>query len=346
MSSILVVEGERVVTSLLREALGIDRYQTVMVLNGEDAVQFAMREIPHLVIIDFMTPGVDAYGVIESLRNHPKCMHIPIILLSPYNVRTEKIRACELGVDCYLSQPFDADELLAYVRRQLSRVQQTCLSPLTQLPGGVQLEHAIDYKLGGMEPWSLLYLDLDNFKAFNDVYGFLAGNDMILLVSRILQGVVYEYGNTDDFVGHIGGDDFIIVTTPDRETILYRQILTRYKRDSAALYRPEDLERGSISGVDRKGRPYQFPLVSLSIGIVSDQWHYPHSVDEIGTLAAQAKRLAKQSSNNVYQISPPWAASSHCYSHSPRTLSSLCDVSRFARNLLYFVQEDAVAEFK
>src|SRR5260370_3554675 len=147
-SSVLVVEGERVITSLLREALGIDRYQTVMVLNGEDAVQFALREIPDLVVIDFITPGIDAYELIQCLRNHPKSMHIPIILLSPFSSRSEKIHACELGVDCYISQPFDTEELLAYVRRQLNRVQQTSLSPLTQLPGGVQLEHAIDYKLG------------------------------------------------------------------------------------------------------------------------------------------------------------------------------------------------------
>jgi diguanylate cyclase (GGDEF)-like protein len=317
-----------------------------MVLNGEDAVQFALREIPHLIIIDGATPGVDACELVRCLRNHPKSMHIPIIMLSAGNSRADRIRAIELGVDGYIPQPCDVDELLAYVHRQLHRIQQTSLSPLTQLPGGVQLEHAIDHKLGSMEPWSILYLDLDNFKAFNDVYGFLAGNDMILLVGRTCQRTVYDYGNTDDFVGHIGGDDFIIITTPDRETVLYRQILARYKRESIALYRPEDIERGSISGVDRKGRPYQFPLVSLSIGIVSDQWHSPYSLDEVGTLAAQAKRFAKQSSTNVYQVSPSYNASSHCYSHSPRTLSSLCDVSRFARNLLYSVQDSALAEFK
>jgi GGDEF domain-containing protein len=303
MSSILVIEGEGEITSLLKEALGIKGYQVVKVLNGEDAVQFALREIPHLVVVDCTQPGIICSELIRSLREHPKSMHIPIVVISRYYSLTEKIHALELGIDDYITYPLNPDELLAYVRRHLRRMQQNSLSPLTHLPGGWQLQRAIDYKLNSREPWSILYVDLDNFKAFNDIYGFLAGNNMIFLVSRICQEVVYEYGNVDDFVGHIGGDDFLIVTTPDCVPLLYGHILERYKRESIALYRPEDLERCSISGVDRKGRPYQFPLVSLSVGIVSDPTHYPHSVDEIGTLAAEAKRYAKQSPGNVCHIS-------------------------------------------
>src|ERR1700730_8811519 len=284
MSSILVVESEGTVVRLLQESLSVEGYQTVMILNGEDAVLFALREMPALIILDVMLPGVDGYAIIQHLREHPKCMHIPIIVLSAYGSLDEKVRALELGVDSYITKPFNTDELLAHVCRHLSRAQQTTLSPLTRLPGGLQLERAIDYKLRGLEPWSVLYLDLDNFKAFNDVYGFLAGNDMILLVSHICQRIVYEYGNTDDFVGHVGGDDFIIVTTPDRVKILCQHIIERYKQESAVLYREEDLERGLISGIDRKGRPYQVPLVSLSIGVVSDRLRRPRSIDEIGTL--------------------------------------------------------------
>lgn len=345
MTSILVVEGEGMITSLLKEALGVKEYQTVMVLNGEDAAQFALREIPHLIIIDSMLPALNGYELIRRLRDHPKSMHIPIIVVSSRNSAADKIRAFELGVDSYITRPFDENELLAHVRRQLRRVQQNSLSPLTQLPGGLQLEKAIDYKLNGMDPWSILYVDLDNFKAFNDVYGFLAGNTMILLVSRICQDVVYEYGNSDDFVGHIGGDDFLIVTTPDRATTLYRHILDRYKRESIALYRPDDLDRGSISGVDRKGRPYQFPLVSLSIGIVSDQLRYPHSIDEIGTLAAEAKRHAKLSSNNVFHISSqrnrPVLDSS-----VPHSFSAFDKIGHFGRSLFHLMKEDVLAEFK
>jgi diguanylate cyclase (GGDEF)-like protein len=346
MSSILVVEGEGTITGLLKEALGVKEYQTVMVLNGEDAVQFALREIPHLILIDFMLPGLNGYELIRRLRDHPKSMHIPIIVVSSGNSPAEKVRAFELGVDSYITFPFDPLELLAHVRRQLRRVQQTFLSPLTQLPGGLQLERAIHYKLSSLEPWSIFYVDLDNFKAFNDVYGFHAGNNMILLVSRICQSVVYEYGNADDFVGHIGGDDFLIVTTPDRATTLYRHILERYKRESVIFYRPEDLARGSIGGVDRKGKPYQFPLVSLSIGIVSDQMCYPRSIEEIGTLTAEAKRHAKLSSNNVFHISSQYSRAVHGSTQDSCAFPPLGRLSQVGRSLFPLIEKDVLAEFK
>src|SRR5437762_2458695 len=273
MSSILVVERENVIEKVIKDHLGCEGYKVTVVLNGNEAVQCALHEIPSLVILDGTILGVDSYRmVVQRLRNHPKCMHIPIIVIGPQAPLSESIRAYEIGVDSYLTKPH-LEELLAHVRRHLRRMQQSALSPLTYLPGGIQLECAIDAKIRSRDPWSVLYLDLDNFKAFNDIYGFLAGNDMILWVGNICQDVVYECGNVDDFVGHVGGDDFVIVTTPERERCLCARILARYKEESKALYRREDLECGSISGSDRRGYPSRFPLVSLSIGVVSDSFH-------------------------------------------------------------------------
>src|SRR6266566_2078985 len=303
MANILVVEDERVIARLLKDTLQVEGYQVVTVLNGEDAVQFALRETPHLIVLDMMLPGIDGYEVARRLRDHPKTMHIPIVALSSFGELSDKVRAFELGVDDYITKPFQIDELLARIRTQIRRVQQNYLSPLIGLPGGLQVELAIKHKLNSLEPWSILYLDLDNFKAFNDVYGFLTGNEIIRLVGRICQRVVQEYGNTDDFVGHIGGDDFLVVTTPDRANLLCKQISAAYKEESVAFYRPEDLRRGSISGVDRKGRPYQFPLVSLSIGVVNNQTNRPCSIQEVSYLAAEAKRNAKQSTSNISYIS-------------------------------------------
>src|SRR5207302_7557687 len=237
MANILVVEDQRLIAGVLKETLEIEGYRVTTILNGEDAVQFARRETPHLIILDIMLPGIDGYEVIRQLRGHPKSMHIPVIILSALGEPAETVRAYECDVDGYVTKPYDTDELLARVHRQLRRAQQNYLSPLTDLPGGLQVVRAINYKLGKMKPWRILYLDLDNFKAFNDVYGFLTGNEMILLLGQICQKVVYEYGNTDDFVGHVGGDDFVVLTTPGRIQILCSHISTRYKEESAALYR-------------------------------------------------------------------------------------------------------------
>ncbi len=303
MANILVVEDGLQTDRLLNEILEVEGYQVISIRSGKDAVQFALRETPHLILLDIMLPGIDGYEVIRRLRNHPKTMHIPIIVLSALGDTSNKVRAFERDADDYVTRPFENDELLARIRRQLRRVQQSFLSPLTGLPAGLQVVRAINYKLNSQEPWSILYLDLDNFKAFNDVYGFLAGNDMILLVGQICQRLVHQHGGAEDFVGHIGGDDFVIVTSPMRAKTLCTKIMACYKEESAALYLPEDLERGSISGLDRKGRPFQFPLVSLSIGVVNNQLRRPHSIQEISYLAAEAKRHAKQSTENIFYIS-------------------------------------------
>lgn len=303
MANILVVEDELQIARMLEETLEIEGYQVISTRNGEDAVQFALREPPHLIFLDIMLPGIDGYEVIRRLRNHPKTMHIPIIVLSALGDTDNKVRAFERDADDFVTKPFDTDELLSRMRRQLRRVQQSFLSPLTSLPGGLQVVRAINYKLNSQEPWSILYLDLDNFKAFNDVYGFLAGNDMIQLVGQICQRLVYQLGGAEDFVGHVGGDDFVIVTSPPRAKTLCTKIMDCYKEESAALYLPEDLERGFISGLDRKGRPFQFPLVSLSIGVVNNQLRRPHNIQEISYLAAEAKRNAKQSTENIFYLS-------------------------------------------
>jgi diguanylate cyclase (GGDEF)-like protein len=313
-----------------------------------------LREVPLLIIFNLLSSTADAYEAIRYLRSHPKSMHIPIIVLSASSSVALKVRALEAGVDHYIFNPPSGgylsrdviDELLACTRSQLRRAQLCSLSPLTLLPGGLQLERAIDYKLKGTEPWSILYLDLDNFKAFNDVYGFLAGNNMILLVGHICQRIVYEDGNADDFVGHVGGDDFVIVTTPDRAHLLCRNIIARYKQESMLLYRQDDLERGTISGVDRKGRPYQFPLVSLSIGVVSSQERRLHSTDEIGTLVAEAKRHAKQTPGNVFFLSSQRGlADQHC-THLSSSSSSHAQQQQLEHSIFRFMREDALAEFK
>jgi DNA-binding response OmpR family regulator len=352
MANILVVEDEQIIARLLKEMLLVEGYQAVTVLNGEDAVQFALRETPHLIILDLMLPGIDGYEVVRCLRIHPKSMHIPIVALSSLGETKDKVQAFEVGVDDYITKPFHTDELLARIRTQLRRVQQNFLSPLIGLPGGFQVELAIQYKLNSMEPWSMLYLDLDNFKAFNDAYGFLRGNDMIRLVGQICQRAVRQYGNSDDFVGHIGGDDFVVVTVPERAHLLCKYISARFKEESIIFYCPDDLKRGSISGVDRKGRSYLFPLVSLSIGVVNNQMWQPHSIEEVSYLAAEAKYHAKQSTDNVYHLPPFREIAGHETSYPPRYVSpsTLAHVSTaYMHNrhqLLHTTEENILEEYE
>ncbi len=181
---------------------------------------------------------------------------------------------------------------------------------------------------------------------------------MILLVGQICRQVVYECGNVDDFVGHVGGDDFIVVTTPGCAHHLCQEILARYKEESVALYRSEDYTRGSISGVDRKGRPYQFPLISLSIGVVNSQVCRPRDIQEVSYLAAEAKRSAKQSLNNICYVSSrkgifhhderavaAGAAPASSRFYTP-LLASYAAGAHHTDELLPFVERDMLAAFE
>ncbi|MBV8694078.1 MAG: response regulator [Ktedonobacteraceae bacterium] len=350
MTDILVVDDELIDALSIQETLEEEGYQTAAILNGEDAVHFAFRETPHLIILDTLLPGIDGYEVTRQVRDHPKSMHIPIIMLGAYDALADRVHALELGVDCYIPKPFHRDELIAHVVRQLHRVQQNSLSPLTKLPGGLQLEKAIHAKLNSLQPWSLLYLDFDYFKAYNDSYGFLAGNRMIVLLGHLCKRAVFEYGNEDDFVGHVGGDDFVIMTTPDRVEILRERILDYYKEECAALYRPEDLVHGFICGLDRKRCPYQAPLLSLSIAVITNRACSlsRYTADTIGTLVAEAKLNAKLSNHNFFQIFLPQSRGYTEHSHARCSLaisniSQLFAIDHAHSNKLS-LREEAVAE--
>jgi GGDEF domain-containing protein len=173
-------------------------------------------------------------------------------------------------------------------------------------------------------------------------------------VGRICQNVVYEHGNADDFVGHVGGDDFVVLTTPDRVNTLCMHVTTRYKEESVALYSPEDLRSGSISGIDREGRPYQFPLVSLSIGVVNNQIYMPHSIQEVSYLAAEAKRYAKRSTSNISCISSQYDKANTEYLSSATSSSPFLFWPSFSsatythafHDLLPLAEDNILAEYE
>src|SRR2546423_8732531 len=170
MANILVVEDQRLIAGVLKETLEIEGYRVTTILNGEDAVQFALRETPHLIILDIMLPGIDGYEVIRQLRSHPKTMHIPIIILSALDEPADKVRAYECDVDGYITKPYNTDELLARVRRQLRRGEQKNFSPPTNLPCGWGGGRAFHYKLARMDPSRILYPDRGHLTACNKVY--------------------------------------------------------------------------------------------------------------------------------------------------------------------------------
>lgn len=304
MSKVLIVEDENHLRDLVRLVLESCGYDTLLAESGEEALTYAKRELPHLILLDVMLPGINGLEVVRRLRASHRTAHIPIIMLTACSAVTDKVAALKQGADDYITKPFDAEELLARVQTHLRLAEKALLSTLTELPGSKQIEQAIQQLVQAPDSrWAVLYVDLDNFKAYNDVYGFLRGNELLRGTARIITAATQEAGNVeDDFVGHIGGDDFVLVTVPARVEALARYIIDRFDRELPSYYTAEDRERGYLTTRDRQGAIRCIPLVSISIAVVTNQYRQIRDYWQVGEIAAELKRRAKAISGSCFII--------------------------------------------
>ena len=301
MAQILVVDDDRNLRKIIQTNLELAGYEVTAVPNGADALRAMETMQPDLVVLDVMMPAMDGYEVARRIRARPSITHVPIIMLTAKGEIDDKLAGFEAGVDDYITKPFGPQELLARVRAKIARVEMdSSLSPLTKLPGNLAIEAEVRRRLEGGDPFAVLYMDLDNFKAFNDVYGFTHGDEAIRLLASIAVDVVRRRGTNLDFVGHIGGDDFLIVTLPERAEEIAREIIADFDPGVRALYRPQDLRQGFIETHDRRGALNRYAIMSLSIALVSSEQRAMTNYAQIGETAAELKRYAKSIGGSVY----------------------------------------------
>lgn len=298
---ILVVDDDRNLRKIIQTNLELAGYDVATAASGDEALSTLDSMQPDLVVLDVMMPMMDGYEVARRIRRHPANTHVPIIMLTAKAEVEDKLAGFEAGVDDYMTKPFGPQELLARVKAKIRRVEvDSSLSPLTRLPGNLAIESELRRRIEEHDPFAVLYLDLDNFKAFNDVYGFTHGDEAIQLVAATAVDVVRRRGTTLDFVGHIGGDDFIIVTLPERSEEIAREIIDMFDRDIRKLYNERDLRQGYIETRDRRGTLNRFPIMSLSIAIISNDQRPLENYAQVGEAAAELKRYAKSIGGSAY----------------------------------------------
>jgi len=300
---VLVVDDDRNLRKIISTNLELAGFAVATAQDGRDALQEVDRFQPDLVLLDLMMPHMDGYEVARRIRNHrnPSIANVPIIILTAKSETDDKLRGFEVGADDYITKPFGPAELIARVRAKIRRVEvDSSLSPLTRLPGNLSIEADLRRRLDAKERFSVLYLDLDNFKAFNDVYGFTHGDEAIQLVARLAVETVRRNGAPADFVGHIGGDDFIIVCEPERAEQIAQEIIDDFDRQIRTLYSAQDLRQGYIETRDRRGTLNRFPIMSLSIAIVPNDKDQLQDYAQVGEAAAELKRYAKSIAGSVF----------------------------------------------
>lgn len=299
LQRILVADDDPSIRTLLELTLRSVGYDVISAIDGYELVRLAQETSPHLILADLLMPQMDGVEAIRQLRNDTRTAHIPMIILTAMTRPEDVVIGFQNGADDYVIKPFDVTELLARVNGHLRReARRLIYNPLTRLPGNALLLAEIQARIERSNtPFALVHADLDSFKAYNDTYGFASGDRAILLVADVLRRTVTAHGAADDFIGHIGGDDFAVLTTVERAEPLCKAIVATFDREMPLLYDAPDRQRGYLTGTDRYGVLRRFRLMTISLGVATNELRDYEEPDEMARIAAELKHYAKLQGN-------------------------------------------------
>ena len=270
---------------------------------NSDKIEVVLKNIPSLIIINEDAISVDVYELCRKIRNDEDNSITPIIVVSSNSDEEHRINILKQNVEYYIKKPVNP-QYIYYTIKNLIRFlsMNRRVSPLTGLPGNVQIHAELKKRISNKEIFSVLYIDLDNFKAYNDVYGFIEGDEIIKFTADTIVKCIHEKIKDGSFIGHIGGDDFIaIVPTLDCEDIC-KSIIANFDSQVTKFFTKEDVEKGYIEVANRRGLMEQFPLTSISIGVVEAEVGRFANILEIGEVEAQVKHLAKSVIGSSYVV--------------------------------------------
>lgn len=266
-------------------------------------IEETMKNIPDLIIINEDDLNINVIDACECIRNNNENQITPIIVISSNFDKAHRIEILKSNVEYFIKAPLD-EEYAYYTIRNIIRLMASNrkVSPLTGLPGNLQIQVELTKKLLKKEEFAILYFDLDHFKEYNDTYGFLKGDEVIKFTAKTILKTMHRYKLEESFVGHVGGDDFVgIISDVDYEK-LCQDIILKFDENIKNYFNEEDIQRGYLEVANRKGVIEQFPLTSISIGVVTvEPGEYMNSL-EIGEVGAQVKHLAKTQLGSAYAI--------------------------------------------
>jgi diguanylate cyclase (GGDEF)-like protein len=301
-SRVLVADDDASTRALIDMALQEAGYDCVLAADGKTALDLARAIRPDLVVLDIGMPLLNGDEVHRALRRDRRTRYIPVLFVTAKRTSGEMAARLRNGADDYVSKPFDVDELVARIASALRRAAELrSLNPLSGLPGNLSIAHEIDARLADASNAACLYVDVDHFKEFNDHHGFARGDRLITHLAELLGQTVGEAGD-DAFIGHVGGDDFVVLAPSMNAEDLAKEIVARFDASIPALYDAEDRARGWVEAPDRRGRTRRVPFVTVSIGIVPLIPERFAGATEVARAAAEMKEVAKRRTGSGYAI--------------------------------------------
>ncbi len=287
---ILIVEDDFDISNMLRIYFSGQGFDVDVAPRGEVALEKTRQGLPHLIVLDIMLPDIDGYEVCRRLRTNTRTSHIPVIFLTQRDERSDKLQGLELGADDYITKPFDIEELKLRVVNAIARAERESLTdPRSGLPSGRLIEEQLRQTLR-RDSWAYLDLRLNYFEGFKEVYGFVAADDVLRFTTMLLGEVMDEFGSPEDFIGHPGGNNFIIICKEDTGPKVHAAIKQRFGEQVLSHYNFMDREQGYIETTADSGDKQKTPLMNISVGLVLSSQNQVADIREITELAAEARR--------------------------------------------------------
>ncbi len=266
-------------------------------------IEKALKDIPSLILINEENIKTDIKKLCKEIRDDEDNTITPIIVLGKSKSKKHIIPILKESIEMYIEKPFNK-EYLYYVIKNIVRLMymNRRVSPLTGLPGNVQIQTELKRRIANKEEFDVLYFDLDNFKAYNDLYGFSKGDEIIKFTAKTITNNIHKACIDNGFVGHIGGDDFIGIVNKSMAEDICKNVILEFDKKVQEFFNKDDLEKGYLEVENRKGIVEQFPLVSISIGVVEVDIDRFKNTLEIGEIGAQVKHIAKTVYGSSYII--------------------------------------------
>ena len=302
VQEIYIIDDDDSSIVIFRELFKHDNEYKFISVKSEQ-IDIALKNIPSLIIINEDAIDRDVVGLCKQIRRDEDNTITPVIVVSSNGDKEHRMKILRESIEYYIKKPVD-EEYLYFTVKNLNRLlsNNRRVSPLTGLPGNVQIHAELKKRISNKEPFSVLYLDLDNFKAYNDVYGFLKGDQIIEFTAETILKCVHASLEEEAFVGHIGGDDFVAILPSTNCEKICQNILAVFDSQVKKFFTERDLEKGYIEIENRKGIIEQFPLTSLSIGVVVVDPGRFSNILEIGEVGAQVKHAAKSVMGSSYAV--------------------------------------------
>lgn len=285
----------------LLEATLEGEYEIMQASCGREALEKIKNISPDLLVLDYALPDLQGPQICKLLRKDPLFLHLPILMLTGKGETDDKVAGLEAGSDDYMVKPFSPQELLARIRMLIRRSNVDLdANPLTRLPGNVSIHKELEERIKNKEKIAVLYADIDNFKALNDYYGFEKGDMVIKETARILIDAIQKKGTVNDFIGHIGGDDFVIITVPQNAENIAKKIIDELDNVSSKFFEEKDRIKGYIETKGRDKEIHKFGFLTISIGITTNLFREFTHTAQISSLGTEMKRFAKEFPESKY----------------------------------------------